>query len=135
MYESSDCFRLQEQVQSLRCDNIALANDLAEARAAMSAQAEHAQRFDAQLLQQEASLHVHLEEAKRGLATAQQHAEEAREERDFFMAESTKAAALAASATAERDAAKQVCSYLMEIAMSHNTLTSLEYINNQPAQP
>jgi len=119
----------------LRCDNIALANDLAEARAAMSAQAEHAQRVDAQLLQQEASLHAHLEEAKRGLATAQQHAEEARKEREFFMAESTEAAAQAASATAERDAAKQVCSNLMEIALSHNIVMSLEYVLKEPGQP
>ena len=96
----------------------------------MTAQAEHAQRVDAQLLQQEAYLHAHLEEAKRGLATAQQHAEEARIERDFFMAESTEAAAQAASATAERDAAKQVCSYLMEIAMSRDILTYPEYLLN-----
>ncbi len=74
----------------------------------MSAHAEHAQHADAQQLQREASLQAHVEEAKRGLATAQQRAEEARSERDFFMSQSTEAAAQAASATAERDAAKQV---------------------------
>ena len=99
---------LQEQVQALRADNAQLAHDLAEARAAMSAHAGHAQRADAQQLQREASLQAHVDEAKRGMATAQQRAEEARMERDFFMSQSTEAAGQAASATAERDAAKQV---------------------------
>ncbi|CAL5228113.1 g11189 [Coccomyxa viridis] len=96
-----------EQVQALRADNAQLAHDLAEARAAMSAHAGHAQRADAQQLQREASLQAHVDEAKRGMATAQQRAEEARMERDFFMSQSTEAAGQAASATAERDAAKQ----------------------------
>ena len=96
-------------MQALRADNLALASELAEARAAMSTHAERAQRAAAQQVQREASLHAHVEEAKRGLAVAQQHAEEARVERNFFMSQSTEAAAQAASATAERDAAKQVC--------------------------
>lgn len=93
----------------LRCDNAALTADLAAAMAATSAQATH--------LQREAALHAHLDEAKRGTNLAQERAREARKERDFFMAQSTEAAALAASATAARDNAKQVSSHL------HNLLT------------
>ena len=74
----------------------------------MTAHAQRAEHADAQQRQREASLHAHVEEAKRGLATAQRHAEEARRERDFFMSQGTEAATQAASATAERDAAKQV---------------------------
>jgi hypothetical protein len=96
---------VQEQVQALRCANMALTAELAAARAATSAHAECAQ---AQQAQREAVMQAHLEDARRGAATAQQHAEEARKERDFFMAQSTEAAAHAASATAQRDAADKV---------------------------
>ena len=99
---------LQEQVQALRADNIALAASLAEAQAATSALTERAERANAQQLQRETFLHAQVEEAKRGLATAQQHAAEARRERDFFMSQSTEATTQAASATADRDTAKQV---------------------------
>ena len=87
---------------------MALASDLEEARAAVLAHAQRAEHADAQQRQREAFLHAHVKEAKRGLATAHQHAEEARRERDFFMSQSTDAATQAASAIAERDAAKQV---------------------------
>lgn len=99
---------VQEQVQALRCANVALTAELAAARAATAAHAERALGAQAQQAQREAAMQAHLEDARRGAATAQQHAEEARREREFFMAQSTEAAALAASATAERDAATQV---------------------------
>lgn len=108
---------VQEQVQALRCTNVALTAELAAARAATSAHAERALGAQAQQAQREAAMQAHLEDAKRGAATAQQHAEKARKERDFFMAQSTEAATLAASATAERDAANQVC-YSLPTVMS-----------------
>ena len=98
----------QEQVQAQRCANVVLTAELAAARAATAAHAERALGAQAQQAQRETAMQAHLEDARRGAATAQQHAEEARKEREFFMAQSTEAAALAASATAERDAAIQV---------------------------
>ena len=80
---------------------MALAAALAAAREVLPAQAERVQRT-------EAALQVRLEDARTGSAAAQERAQEARRERDFFMAQSTEAAALAAAAVADRDAALQV---------------------------
>ena len=94
-------FPVQEQVQALRDDNVALAAALVVAREALTAQAERAQRT-------EASLQARLEDARTGTGAAQERAQEARRERDFFMAQSTEAAAHAAAAVSDRDAALQV---------------------------
>ena len=94
-------FPLQEQVQVLRDDNVALAAALTAAREALPAQAERARRA-------EAALHAPLEDARTGAVAAQERAQEAWRERDFFMAQSTEAAALAAAAVGDKDAALQV---------------------------
>ena len=92
---------MQEQVQALHDDNVALAAALAAARDALPVEAERAQRA-------EAALQACLEDARTGAAAAQERALEARRERDFFMTQSTEAAALAAAAVEDRDAALQV---------------------------
>ena len=70
-------------------------------REALPAQAERAQRA-------EAALQARLEDTRAGAAAAQERAQEAHRERDFFMAQSTEAAALAAAAVGDRDAALRV---------------------------
>ena len=92
---------LQEQIQALRDDNVALTAALAAATDALPAQAERAQRA-------EAALQARLEDARTGSAAAQERVQEARRERDFFMTQSTEAAAHAATAVGDRDAALQV---------------------------
>ena len=80
---------------------MALAAALAAATDALPAQAERAQRA-------EAALQARLEDARTGAAAAQERTLEARRERDFFMTQSTEAAALAAAAVGDKDAALQV---------------------------
>ena len=114
---------LQEQVQALRDDNVALAAALAAATDALPAQAERAQRA-------EAALQARLEDARTGAAAAQERSQEARRERDFLMTQSTEAAALAAAAVADREAASQVRRFLHSALSSYPPLKAASVQRN-----